>query len=338
MIANAAILRLVLMESVDPKHLGKDAELGAAGHIATLEELGDEVGLAKAWRLVGDLHWQRSRYAAADVALARAISHARRAGAAREEAECLGNYVGSGIYGPAHVREVERRCQELLASEEGVAGREAPALRALASVRAMEGRFEEARDLAGRARAILEEFGFRMRASWVWETSGEIEMLAGDSAAAEDALRKGLDSAVAMGEQGFQSTVAAMLGHALVEQGRLEEADELTRASEATAADDDMASQVLWRSARARVAAESDAPSDGEVLAREAIALVEQTDDVNMHGNTLVDLALVLVAAGRFEEAVWRLDEAIALFTGKGNIVAAETARRRVETIRRSLG
>jgi class 3 adenylate cyclase/tetratricopeptide (TPR) repeat protein len=338
MIANAAILRLVLMESVDPKHLGKDAELGAAGHIAILEELGDEVGLAKAWRLVGDLHWQRCRYAAADVALARAISHARRAGAAREEAECLGNYVGSGIYGPAHVREVERRCQELLASEEGVAGREAPALRALASVRAMEGRFEEARDLAGRARAILEEFGFRMRASWVWETSGEIEMLAGDSVAAEDALRKGLDSAVAMGEQGFQSTVAAMLGHALVEQGRLEEADELTRESEATAADDDMASQVLWRSTRARVLAESDALSDGEVLAREAIALVEQTDDVNMHGHTLVDLALVLVAAGRFEEAVWRLDEAIALFTGKGNMVAAEIARRRVEAIRRSLG
>jgi predicted ATPase/class 3 adenylate cyclase len=334
MIANAAILRLVLMEYLDPKRLARDAELGPARLIATLEELGDEAGLAKAWRLVGDLHAARSRHGAEDEALARAISHARRAGARREEAESLGKYIGSGLFGPAHVREVERRCQELLSSEEGIAGREAPALRALASVRAMEGRFEEARELAARARAILEEFGFRMRASWVWETCGEIEMLAGDPVEAEDALRKGLDEAVAMGEQGFQSTVSAILAHALVEQGRLEEADRFTRASEATAAEDDMASQVLWRSARARVLAESDAPSDGEVLARAAIALVEQTDDVNMHGDTLVDLAIVLVAGGRSEEAVEKLDAAIELYTGKGNAVAAAAARRRLDAIR----
>jgi tetratricopeptide (TPR) repeat protein len=332
-IANVGILRLGLMEFVDPKRLAKDAEAEAARLIATLEELGDEVGLARAWRLVGDRNWARSRYGAVDEALARAISHARRAGAAREEADCLGRYVVSGSFGPAHLREVERRCQELLSSEEGIAGREAPALRALASVRAMEGRFEEARELAGRARAILEEFGFRMRASWVWETSGEIEMLAGDPVAAEDALRKGFDAAVAMGEQGFQSTVAAMLAHALVEQGRLAEADQFTRLSEATAAEDDMASQVLWRSARARVLAESGAPSDGEVLAREAISLVQQTDDVNMHGDTLVDLAIVLDAAGRSEEAVRKLDEAIELYAGKGNVVAAETARRRLGAI-----
>jgi tetratricopeptide (TPR) repeat protein len=333
MVANAAILRLFLLESTDPKRLTESAQMGAERLIATLEELGDDLGLAKAWRLVGDLHAAQSRYAAADEALERAITHARRAGDAREEADCLGRYVGSGAYGPAHVREVERRCEELLSSAGGIGGREAPALRALASVRAMEGRFDEARKLAERAREIFQEFGLRLRASFVWETSGEIEMLAGDPVAAERALHAGFDAAVEVGEQGFQATVAALLAHSLVEQGRLEHADRFTTLSEASAAEDDVASQVLWRSARARVLAASGLASEAESLAREAIALVEITDDVNMHADTRMDLAVVLIAAGRPKEASEVLDRAIALYMGKGNVVGAAGARRRREAL-----
>jgi len=328
MAANAAILRLFLLESTDPKRLAEAAET-AERVIATLESLGDDVGLARAWRLVGDLHWNQSRYAAADEALARAISYARRAGDAREEAECLGRYVGSGAYGPAHVQEVERRCNELLSSSAGIGGREGPALRALASVRAMVGRFDEARDLAHRARAILEEFGFRLRASWVSETVAAIEILAGDPPAAERALREGFDSAVEVGEQGFQATAAAMLAHVLVEQGNLDEAKRFISLSQSAAAEDDVASQVLWRSARARVLAESGSASEAERLAREAVSLVERTDDINMHADTLVDLALVLAAGGGAGEAVNVLNRAIDLYTAKGNSVAAESARQR---------
>ncbi|HZB03320.1 MAG TPA: adenylate/guanylate cyclase domain-containing protein [Actinomycetota bacterium] len=328
MMANAAILRLYLLQSTDPKRLTEEARRTAERMIATLAELGDDVGLARAWRLVGDLHWAQSRYAAADEALARAISHARRAGDAREEADSLGRYVGSGAYGPAHVGEVERRCNELLSSSGGIGGREAPALRALATVRAMEGRFEEARELADRARAILEEFGFRLRASWVSETTGAIEMLAGDPVAAERALRAGFDAAVEVGEQGFQVTVAALLAHALAEQGRLEEADRFVTLTRSSAAEDDLASQVLWRSARARILTASGSAAEAESLAREAIALVEQTDDVNMHADTLVVLAGVLAAAERADEAADVFDQAIGLYAAKGNVVAEGTARR----------
>jgi class 3 adenylate cyclase/tetratricopeptide (TPR) repeat protein len=333
MAANAAIFRLFLLESTDPKRLMQGAQPGAERLIATLEDLGDDVGLARAWRLIGDLHWHRSNYGAADDALARAISYARRAGDAREEAECLGRYVGSGAYGPAHVREVERRCEELLSSSAAIASREAPALRALASVRAMEGRFDEARDLAERARALLEEYGFRLRASWVSETSAAIEMLAGDPAAAEAALRAGFDAAVAVGEQGFQATAAALLAHVLAEQGQLEEADRFTTLSEHSAADDDLASQVLWRSARARILAVSGRASEGEPLAREAVTLAERTDDINMHGDVLVELALVLAEADRPDEAAAALDRAVDLYTRKGNRVAADAARRRREAL-----
>ncbi|HEX2025060.1 MAG TPA: adenylate/guanylate cyclase domain-containing protein [Actinomycetota bacterium] len=333
MVANAAILRLFLLQSTDPRRLTEDAQVAAERLIATLEDLGDDVGVARAWRLVGDLHWARSHYAAADEALARAIRHARRAGDMREEADCLGRYVGSGAYGPAHVREVERRCEELLSSPGGVGGREAPALRALATVRAMEGRFDEARELAERARKILEEFGFRLRASWVSETSGTIEMLAGDPAAAERALRAGFDAAVDFGEQGFQVTVAALLAHALVDQGRVEEAERFTTLSREAAAEDDVASQVLWRSARARILVATGGLEEAEALARQALILVEGTDDVNMHADTLAVLADVLVEQGRPQEASAALDRAVELYVGKGNAAAAEASRRRRQAI-----
>jgi predicted ATPase/class 3 adenylate cyclase len=338
MVANAGILRLDLLESTDPRRFAETAQQEAERLIATLEELGDEIGLARAWRLVSDHHWTRSRFAAADEALVRAISHARRAGDQREVAECLGRYVGSGAFGPAHISEVERRCRELLASPGGIGDREAPALRALAMVRAMEGRFDEARELAERARAVLEEFGFRLRAAWVSETLGTIEMLAGDPVAAEEAFRSGFEAMVEMGEQGFQATAAAELAHALVEQGRLDEASRFASLSEASAADDDVASQVLWRNARAKVLAATGAGSDAESFAREALAIVQETDDLNGHADTLADLAVVLVASGRLEEASDVLDEATRLYEGKGNLVGAEVARRRRVELRASEG
>ncbi len=331
--ANAAVLRLILLESTDPKLLTESAEEQARRLIATLEGLGDDSGLARAWSLMADLHWAQSRFADTDEALARGIEHARRAGDAREEAECLGRYVGSGAYGPAHVREVERRCEELLALSGGIGGGEAAAFRALAYVRAMEGKFDEARELAGRARAILEELGFRVRASWVSETEGSIEMLAGDPVAAERAWRSGFDAAVEFGEQGFQPTVAALLAHALVAQDRLEEADRFTTLSEASAAGDDVASQVLWRTARALILAASGKHSEGEPLAREGLGLAETTDDVNMHADALVDLAAVLTAGQRTGDAAGVLDRAIDLYQGKGNVAGAEIARRRRDAL-----
>ena len=54
------------------------------GVIPVFEELGDDLGLARALRLLGDVHWNRSRYAEADRAFERAIEHARKAGASWE--------------------------------------------------------------------------------------------------------------------------------------------------------------------------------------------------------------------------------------------------------------
>jgi tetratricopeptide (TPR) repeat protein len=193
----------------------------------------------------------------------------------------------------------------------------------------MQGRFDEARELVQRTRAIFEDFGLRLRSTFVSETAGAIEMLAGDAVAAEREWRAGFDAAVEMGEQGFQSTVAALLAHALLRQGRLEEAEEMVTLSERAGAEDDVSTQVLGRSARARVLAARGKVDEAERLARDAIERSEATDDLNMRADTLVDLGEVLDAAGDREGAVAALDSALSLYEDKGNAAAVEVTRRR---------
>jgi tetratricopeptide (TPR) repeat protein len=194
----------------------------------------------------------------------------------------------------------------------------------------MQGRFEEARDLVRRARAIFDDLGLRLRSTFVSETVGAIEMLAGDAVAAEREWRAGFDAAVEMGEQGFQSTVAALLAHALVEQGRLDEAEEMVSLSERAGAEDDVSTQVLGRSARARILAARGRTEEADRLARDAVERSEATDDLNMRGDTLVALAEVLRVGGDLEGATAALASALELYEAKGNAVAAEAARRRL--------
>jgi class 3 adenylate cyclase/predicted ATPase len=327
--ANAAILRLFLLEMTDPKRQTVDVVAEAKRLIATLDALGNDLGLARAWRLMGNLHWNRARYAAADEALAHAIEHARRAGAKREEADSLGKYMGSGVYGPAPVEEIERRCDELLNMSVG-SGYEAPALTALAWVRAMQDRFGEARDLVRRSRAIYEDLGLRLRSTYVAESAGGIEMLAGDAVAAERELRASLVALAEMGEQGGQSTVAAALAHALIEQGRLDEAQAMVSASELAGAEDDVSTYVLGQSARARILAAQGRHEEAERVARDAVERAEETDDLNMRGDALLDLGRVLSEAGDRDGAVFAFEQALNLYESKGNSAAVAAARRRL--------
>ena len=55
-----------------------------------------------------------------------------------------------------------------------------------------------------------------------------------------------------------------------------------------------MISQVLWRTARAKIRAESGDTEGAEALAREAVRLAEATELLNTQGDALLDLASVL--------------------------------------------
>jgi tetratricopeptide (TPR) repeat protein len=192
----------------------------------------------------------------------------------------------------------------------------------------MQGRFDEARDLASRAKALLEDLGLWLRAAFASEASGFVETLAGDFPAAEGELRSGLDVIEKLGERGYLSTVAALLAHAVLAQGRLEDADAFIRMSDEAAAEDDLSTQVLVRTARGRILAARGAFEEARLLCGEATLLAEETDDVNMRADVLAELGEVLGLGGRRDDAARVLDDALRLYEGKGNVVSAGRVRR----------
>ena len=293
--------------------------------IAGLEPLGDDVGLAKAWWLVSEAdsvagHWQRR----AD-ALERALAHARRGGSG-EAATLVALLAQALYYGPTPADEARDRCREFLAEAAGDRALEAALQGTLGGLHAMRGDFDEARGLHARAVAIYEEMGHDFRRAARSLVGGEIEMLAGDAAAAARELAHGCEILERMGERGLRSTLTAFLARALVAQERFDEAEEHTRYSEETAGADDLVTQVVWRSARAVVLAHRGEHGPAESLAEEAAALSADTDFLDLRASALAGLAEVLVLAGRDDDAAIAAERATATYERKGNLAAARRA------------
>jgi tetratricopeptide (TPR) repeat protein len=230
-----------------------------------------------------------------------------------------------------HVAEGIRRCQEILARPGEQRRTRASALRALAALKAIEGSFEEARRAMAGSRTILEDLGLRVTAASAAETYAIVELLEGDPAAAERELRWGYESLEEMGDTVVTPVLAALLAQALYAQGRDEEGLRFSELSEEVAAPEDLSAHVQWRSARAKLLARGGRLEEGEALAREAVALAELTDFLVVHGDALVDLAEVLRLAGRGDEAVPALEDAIRLYDRKGNVVSSRRARALLE-------
>jgi tetratricopeptide (TPR) repeat protein len=167
---------------------------------------------------------------------------------------------------------------------------------------------------------------------------GIVEGLAGEPAAAERALRQSYELFEAEGDTGHVAFAAALLSRALYDLGRDEEAERLTRVSEQAAAPDDAGTQMQWRSVRAKVLARRGELQPAEALARDA-ARIGRSTELHMLADVVMDLGEVLAAAGRPEEAVSHVEEAIERYERKGNVVAAERARRvlsRLQEVRTS--
>ena len=151
-------------------------------------------------------------------------------------------------------------------------------------------------------------------------------MLAGDHAAAERVLRAGYEETSRIGDLGYQATAAALVAHPIYAQGRLDDAEEFCRIAEEIGTEDDLATQVLWRSAQAKVLAGRGEHAEAATLARAAVELAEETDDTNMCADSLMDLATVLAAVGNSAERMDALRRARELYAQKGNVVSAGVA------------
>jgi predicted ATPase/class 3 adenylate cyclase len=290
---------------------------------------GDDLSCAQAWNLVGKLHGScLAQFGAAERAFEQGLVHAERAGDRTEMAESIWGLTLCALAGPLPVEAAIERADALSRVAADDPESRAFCLSARGALEAMAGRFEDGRELLREGTLIFERLGYNVWAANNAQLSFAVEMLAGDPDAAARALRDSFDRLDEMGEQGFLSTIAALLAHALYELGAVDEADRFSRASEEAAAADDLISQILWRSSRAKVLANRGEVKRAIALARDAVGLAHSTDFPNTQGDTLLDLAGILALAGRGDEARDVAHEAARRFAAKGNIAAVERAAR----------
>jgi predicted ATPase/class 3 adenylate cyclase len=304
----------------------EEAERGAEQLIPVLEERSDHAGLAKAWRLLAEVHQSRCHTSASEAAAQRAVEHATLAGEEQELASSLGALGVSGMWGRTPAAEAIRRTEAILEQARGRPSAEAATLKGLAALRAMTGDFAEARELMARSLAILEEIGRKVVLAGSAQTAGYVELLAGDPVAAERALRRGYDLLEALGDRAYVANVAALLAHALVAQGRYEEAGRAVETARELTTGHDIDTQFHWRTAEARVLTAAGRAGEAEDLALAAAGLVAGTDELNLQGDARVVLAEAVRAAGRPDEAAAHLAEAVARYREKGNLVSAGRA------------
>jgi class 3 adenylate cyclase/tetratricopeptide (TPR) repeat protein len=304
-----------------------DEMLGVAEKaIPLLQDLQDDLGLAKAWWLKSEADMWACQWGARADALERALEHARRAGDPREEATITSLIAVALYYGPTPVADAIRRCEEFLGEALDDRSILAAMASTLAGLRAMQGDFSEARRLWSEAETIYGDLGLRVRQVVRSLMHAEIEVLAGNVDGAVAGLRASYEAAKEMQARSVSGTIAAFLADAFCEQENYVEAAHFSGVTEREAASDDLVAQVLWRSSRARVLAVGGDRASADKLAVEAVRLAEPTDFPDLQARALLARASVLAAAGRRAEAVELRQLAARLYEDKGNIVAARKA------------
>jgi ATP/maltotriose-dependent transcriptional regulator MalT len=147
-------------------------------------------------------------------------------------------------------------------------------------------------------------------------------MLAGDLAAAEREAKIDLAFLADSGETFFLASLSGLLARVVREQGRHDEAMDLTRQAEAAAADDDWDAQTLWRAVRAPILAEAGDRAQAEQLIATALESASSVDDPMLRADTIFEAARVKRFSGDFEASKALVGEASAICIAKGNKAA----------------
>jgi class 3 adenylate cyclase/tetratricopeptide (TPR) repeat protein len=301
------------------------AELDAliAEALPVFEAAGDGLALRIAYRAIGEAANMRAQMDQVAVAYEQALSYPGPAG----RTALVGYQSHARFHGSTPLT-------ELLAwqDEQEPGERRSYWLRAhRSSALAMLGRFDEARALQAELRTeLVERGGAKALLAAVIGYGLEIEFLAGDPEAAIAAGEESCRMQDELGRWAELSTTAGGLALVHAELGRLDDAERWAARAEELGAPEDAVTHMLWRQARARVLARHGELGEAERLVCEAIEIGETTEDLNSKAEARADLGEILALAGRREEAADVVEEALARFEAKENVVRSQQMRTRL--------
>jgi class 3 adenylate cyclase/tetratricopeptide (TPR) repeat protein len=297
----------------------EELERIARSALPLLEAAGDDEGLAYVWSALGQVANMRARLDEWAQAAEQAIVHARAGG---PDTRLFG--LGVALqFGPRPAGEALEALDAVLPEQPHPA-----TLTLRAGLLAMLDRIEEAWAAALPANERARELGIDEQ-----EDLAEIAALAGDDKAAAAYLRAACDRMEASGRRGHLASYAPRLGRLLCALGRHDEAEPLAQKGRELTDPDDVAAQASWRQTQALVYAARAQHAEAERLAREAVSWAKRSDSPVFQGDALNDLAQVLEAAGRRDEAIAAWQEALKRYDAKQIIPLARRVREQLAAI-----
>jgi predicted ATPase/DNA-binding SARP family transcriptional activator len=292
---------------------------------ATLEARGDTEGLADALTVMGKLEfWLREP--SSQETLERAAALGRASG--NRPAELLAvEWLAVTFHDLTVPTDVAIERQErLLAAVTGESRAEAGVLATLAWTYGFAGRFAEARLALARSRAIYSaDFGWTLDWAGCAMNAGAVELMAGDPAAAERALRPAYDALHAMREANYVVDTAYYLTISLCEQGRDDDALQVVDDTRSVLPPGHDLLEGEWALAAARVWARRGQFETAVRLANDGRRRLGASP--RWLGQALLTQGDVLELAGKLEESAGVYAEALALYEDRRAAPMAELAR-----------
>jgi predicted ATPase len=295
--------------------------------IPLFEAEGDELGLARAYKWLAEVHNARTEGDERVEALEEALLHAQAALDPVEEEEIVNYLAGALLHSAIPADEAIRRCHDLLTRPAASPVARVNATASLAHLHARRRNFEEAGRLIASAKRTAEEFGLLWSEARLAEAAGWVLLLEGDAAGAERELARGCDLMAAMGERGRRGTMTLWLAEAVYAQERLDEAWKLARLAEELREDPSVAGSV-----RAKILARRGELSEALTLASRAAASARRWRALYTYW--LLDAGEVFKLAGNEDEAARAFEDARHIYEQSGNLVLAERARAGLAGIR----
>ncbi len=319
-----ARIRVQLAEIHDIQGGTDEAPAECEAAAATLESEGDLEGLAEAWLAIAKLRFFLGDPPAGAQALERAAAYAAQSGSHYVWREATGWLVVTFWQLPIPADVAIGRTQQLLKAVSGDPWAEAWIIQPLSVIYAYVGRFADARAAMARYQAMFSSpLGMAITAT----AAGQVELIAGDPAAAERVLTQGCQALRAMGDRGYLSTQLAMLAEAVYAQGRLAEAQALTEEAQAAAAPGDVDSQARWRATKAKLLARQGHFTAAQELASEALALAAATSFAALRAEMLLASAEVSRLTGAPGEAEASLRQALRIYEDGRAVALADRTR-----------
>ncbi len=280
--------------------------------VRVFESLGDDTGLARAWRRLALVSMTNWRYAEGAERAQRALEHARRSDDRADDVAISDIFCMALLNGPEPVLSATALCRELLSSLPPSPVVTATVGSTLSALTAMQGSFAEARALAADAAATYDALGLSLMRAGLAELIAASELLAGDVAAAERELRLAMEmyADTAPPLAGLQAT---QLIEVMLRQGRTYEAEELLAYARTTVDASDVDGFVAMHLSEARVATVHGHREEALRFVDAAIEALADTDALGLRADTFVVRA---AAAGEEPR------EALELYELKGNIAA----------------